>query len=134
MDKLIGFFSLDRLYNYAGLLCGGLLAALGGWDMPLQALVGAMALDYISGVVAAVGEKTLSSRVGFSGLAKKMMIFLMVILAGALDALVGADSVCRTAVITFYFVNEAVSLTENAAELGLPLPQKLLDILDQLKG
>ena len=85
MDRLASFFSLDRLYNYLGLLCGGLAAALGGWDVPLQALVGAMALDYASGVLVAVKERKLSSAVGFAGLARKLTIFLIVIVAGSLD-------------------------------------------------
>ena len=134
MEKFAAFFRLDRLYNYFGLLCGGLLAALGGWDMPLKALVGAMALDYLSGVIVAVKEKKLSSAVGFAGLARKLMIFLIVIIAGSLDALTGQQNVCRTAAIAFYFVNETVSLLENAAKLGLPVPKKILDTLAQLKG
>ena len=133
MDKLSAFFSWNRLYNYVGLLSGGILSALGGWDMPLQALVAAMALDYISGVTVAIKEKKLSSSVGFSGLARKMTVFLIVIMSGALDALTGQQNVCRTAAITFYFVNEAVSLLENSAKLGLPLPEKLTEILTQLK-
>lgn len=134
MEKLASFFSLDRLYNYWGLLCGGLLSALGGWDLPLRALVGAMALDYVSGVTVAVKEKKLSSAVGFTGLARKLMIFLIVIVAGSLDALTGQQNVCRAAAVAFYFVNEAVSLLENAAKLGLPVPKKILDALAQLKG
>lgn len=134
MEKLAAFFSLDRLYNYLGLLCGGLAAALGGWDVPLQALVGAMALDYASGVLVAVKERNLSSAVGFAGLARKLTIFLIVIVAGSLDALTGQQNVCRAAAVAFYFVNEAVSLLENAAKLGLPVPEKIVDVLAQLKG
>lgn len=134
MDRFAAFFRFDRLYNYFGLLCGGLLAALGGWDMPLKALVVAMALDYLSGVIIAVKEKELSSAVGFAGLARKLMIFLIVIIAGSLDALTGQQNVCRTAAIAFYFVNESVSLLENAAKLDLPVPKKILDTLAQLKG
>jgi len=134
MEKIAAYFSLNRLYNYFGLLAGGLLSALGGWDLPLKALVGAMALDYVSGVIVAVRQKKLSSATGFLGLARKLMVFLIIMAAGALDALTGQESLCRTAAITFYFVNEAVSLLENAAKLELPLPQKLMDVLAQLKG
>lgn len=133
MDKLVSFFSWNRLCNYIGLLGGGVLSALGGWDMPLQTLVGAMVLDYFSGVIAAVRERKLSSSVGFTGLARKLTIFLIVIMAGGLDALTGQQSVCRTAAITFYFVNESVSLLENAGRLGLPLPEKIKEVLAQLK-
>lgn len=134
MEKVLAFFSLDRLYNYFGLLGGALLASLGGWDVPLKALVGAMALDYASGVIIAVRDKKLSSAVGFKGLMRKLMIFLIVIMAGGLDALTGQANVCRTAAVAFYFVNEAVSLLENAARLDLPVPERLLSVLEQLRG
>ena len=134
MEKLSSFLSLGRLYNYLVLLSGAALSALGGWDVPLRALVMAMMLDYLSGVIVAVRDRKLSSAVGFIGLARKGMVFLIVIAAGCLDALVGQDSLCRTAAIAFYFVNESVSLLENAAKLGLPVPQKLREALAQLKG
>ena len=133
MERILRFFSLDRLYNYAG-MAGGLLAgALGGWDVPVKILVGAMALDYFSGVMVAVREKTLSSAVGFHGLARKLMVFLMIMMAAGLDRLTGQEGACRSAAVLFYFVNEAVSLMENAAKLGLSLPEKLTDVLAQLK-
>lgn len=134
MDKLIAFFSLDRLYNYFGLIFGAILSALGGWDVPLKALVAAMALDYLSGVIIAIKEKKLSSATGFTGLARKLMVFLIVITAAALDALTGQQNLCRTAAIAFYFVNESVSLLENAARLGLPVPEKLVDVLEQVRN
>ena len=71
---------------------------------------------------------------GFAGLARKLTIFLIVIVAGSLDALTGQQNVCRAAAVAFYFVNEAVSLLENAAKLGLPVPEKIVDVLAQLKG
>lgn len=134
MEKISAFLSLGRLYNYLGLISGAALSALGGWDVPLKALVMAMALDYLSGVIVAIREKKLSSAAGFIGLARKGMVFLIVIAAASLDALTGQDSLCRTAAIAFYFVNESVSLLENAAKLGLPVPHKLQETLEQLKG
>ena len=131
--KIAEFFSLNRLYNYLGLVCGALLSALGGWDMPLKVLVGAMALDYASGVLVAIIQKKLSSRVGFTGLARKLMIFLIVIIAGSLDALLGESSVCRTATLAFYFVNESISLLENASTLGLPIPDFIKETLEQVR-
>ena len=82
----------------------------------------------------AVKERKLSSAVGFAGLARKLTIFLIVIVAGSLDALTGQQNVCRAAAVALYFVNEAVSLLENAAKLGLPVPEKIVDVLTQLKG
>lgn len=134
MNKWLSFFSLDRMYNYFGLLGGALLSALGGWDMPLQMLVGAMALDYASGVLIAIIEKKVSSSVGFIGIARKTMIFLIVMIASGLDAFLGQTAVCRTAAIAFYFVNESVSLLENAAKLGLPIPEFIREALEQVRG
>lgn len=133
MSRVTGFLSLDRLYNYLGLLGGALLSALGGWDMPLKALVAAMGFDYLSGVLVAIRQKKLSSAVGFIGIARKTTVFGVVIVASALDALLGQPSLCRTAAISFYFVNESVSLLENAALLGVPVPQRVKDTLEQLR-
>ena len=93
-----------------------------------------MALDYITGVLSAIKEKKLSSSVGFWGLLRKGVIFLVVMLAAQLDAALGQEAVCRTAAILFYIANEAVSMTENAAKLGVPVPGKILDVLEQLKS
>lgn len=134
MERMIAYLSLDRLYNYFGLAAGAFASALGGWDVPVKALTAAMALDYASGVIVAVMQKKLSSAVGFKGLARKAMVFLIVIMAACLDSLTGQQNVCRAAVIAFYFVNESVSLMENAAKLGLPVPKKLLEALEQLRG
>ena len=133
-EKTVEFFRWNRLYNYAGLLGGAMLSALGGWDLPLRGLVGAMALDYASGVIVAIRERTLSSQVGFQGIARKLMIFLIVIISGSLDALLGEGAVCRTAAIAFYFTNEAVSLLENAKRIGLPVPEAIVQRLAQVKG
>ena len=133
MDRIVSYFSWDRFYNYIGMFAGSLLSALGGWDAPLRLLVAAMTLDYLSGVLAAVREKKLSSAVGFHGLARKLTVFLIIALAASLDALTGSTPTCRSAAVLFYTVNEAVSLTENAARLGVPLPAKLKEILEQLR-
>ena len=132
-EKMVEFFRWNRLYNYAGLLGGAMLSALGGWDLPLRGLVGAMALDYVSGVIVAIRERKLSSQVGFHGIARKLMIFLIVIISGSLDALLGEGAVCRTAAIAFYFTNETVSLLENAKRIGLPVPEAIVQRLAQVK-
>ena len=116
-------------------------AAIGGWlgwflggcDGLLFALIAFVAVDYITGVMCAIVDKNLSSSVGFKGICRKVLIFLLVGIAHILDAqVIGAGSVLRTAIIFFYFSNEGVSLLENAAHLGLPVPEKLKDVLQQL--
>ena len=116
-------------------------AALGGWlgyflggcDGLLYALLCFAVLDYITGVMCAIVDKKLSSSVGFKGIFKKVLIFILVGLAHVMDVhVIGTGSVLRTAIIFFYISNEGLSLVENAAYLGLPVPQKLKDVLEQL--
>lgn len=118
-----------------------IFAAVGGWlgwfiggcDGLLYALVAFVVVDYITGVMCAVADKELSSEVGFRGIAKKVLIFLLVGVANIIDVqVIGSGSVLRTAVIFFYLSNEGVSLLENAGHLGLPIPKKLKEILEQL--
>ena len=117
------------------------LAAVGGWlgyflggcDGLLIALLVFVVIDYITGVMCAIVDKKLSSSVGFRGIFKKVLIFAMVGIGHILDtAVIGTGSVLRTAVIFFYISNEGVSLMENAAHLGLPVPEKLKAVLEQL--
>ena len=106
---------------------------LGGCDGLLYALIAFVTIDYITGVMCAVADHTLSSEVGFKGIARKVLIFLLVGIGHILDTqVIGSGSVLRTAVIFFYISNEGVSLVENAAHLGLPIPEKLKDVLEQL--
>ncbi|MCW6662783.1 phage holin family protein [Aerococcaceae bacterium NML190073] len=106
---------------------------LGGCDGLLIALVMFVAMDYISGVMCAVADKSLSSEVGFKGICRKVLIFILVGIANILDVqVIGTGSVLRTAIIFFYISNEGVSLLENAAHLGLPVPEKLKVVLKQL--
>ena len=116
-------------------------AAVGGWlgyflggnDGLLIALVLFAAADYLTGVMCAVSDKVLSSNVGFKGICRKVLIFLLVGIANILDVhVIGTGSVLRTAVIFFYISNEGVSLLENAAHLGLPVPGKIKAVLEQL--
>ena len=108
---------------------------LGGCDGLLYALVAFVAVDYVTGVLCAAADKKLSSEVGFRGIAKKALIFLLVGMANVLDVqVIGSGCVLRTVVIFFYISNEGVSLVENAAHLGLPVPEKLKDVLAQLHG
>ncbi|WP_350336776.1 phage holin family protein [[Clostridium] symbiosum] len=106
---------------------------LGGCDGLLIALVVFVAVDYITGVMCAVADRKLSSEVGFKGICRKVLIFLLVGIANILDVqVIGTGSVLRTAVIFFYISNEGVSLLENAAHLGLPIPEKMKAVLEQL--
>ena len=106
---------------------------LGGYDGLLYALVVFMVVDYITGVMCAVSDKKLSSAVGFKGICRKVLILMLVGIANLLDVeVIGTGAVLRTAVIFFYLSNEGVSLLENAAHLGLPIPEKLKAILAQL--
>ncbi len=106
---------------------------LGGCDGLLLALVAFAAADYLTGVMCAVSDRKLSSNVGFKGICRKVLIFLLVGIANILDIhVIGTGSVLRTAVIFFYISNEGVSLLENAAHLGLPVPEKIKAVLEQL--
>lgn len=116
-------------------------AAIGGWlgyflggcDGLLYALIAFVLIDYITGVMCAVTDKKLSSTVGFKGICRKVLIFLLVGIANVLDVqVIGNGSVLRTAIIFFYISNEGVSLLENAAHLGLPVPERIKTVLEQL--
>ena len=118
-----------------------LLAAIGGWlgwflggaDGFLYALIAFVVIDYITGVMCAIVDKKLSSEVGFKGICKKVLIFMMVGIGNIIDVQVlGQAGVLRTAVIFFYLSNEGVSMLENAGHLGLPIPTKLKEVLEQL--
>lgn len=106
---------------------------LGGCDGLLIALVVFAVVDYITGVMCAVADKELSSEVGFKGICRKVLIFILMGIANILDVqVIGTGSILRTAVIFFYLSNEGVSLLENAGHLGLPIPEKLKLVLEQL--
>ena len=106
---------------------------LGGMDGMLIALIVFMALDYITGVMCAIVDKNLSSAVGFKGICKKVLILMLVGVANIVDVhVVGTGSALRGAVICFYLSNEGLSLLENAGHIGLPIPDRLKDILAQL--
>ena len=130
-------FSIDIIWakiQAAITAIGGWLGYfLGGVDGLMIALIIFMALDYITGVMVAVVDKKLSSSVGFKGLMKKMVTVMLVGVANIVDThVIGTGSALRGAVICFYLSNEGLSLLENAAYLGLPIPDKLREILAQL--
>lgn len=130
-------FSIDLVWaklQIAFAAIGGWLGYfLGGLDGLLIALIVFMALDYVTGLMCAVADKQLSSAVGFKGICKKVLILMLVGVANIIDVhVVGTGSALRGAVVCFYLSNEGLSLLENAAHIGLPIPDKLKDILAQL--
>ena len=113
---------------------GGFLGwFLGGVDGFLYALIAFTVIDYITGIMCAITDKNLSSSVGFKGICRKVLIFTLVGIGNIVDVYVlGQGGVLRTAVIFFYLSNEGVSILENSARLGLPIPEKLKEVLEQL--
>lgn len=113
---------------------GGFLGwFLGGVDGFLYALIAFTVIDYITGVMCAITDKNLSSSIGFKGICRKVLIFTLVGIGDIVDVYVlGQGGVLRTAVIFFYLSNEGVSILENSAHLGLPIPEKLKEVLEQL--
>ena len=108
---------------------------LGGVDGFMYALITFVIIDYITGLMVAVLEHKLSSEIGFRGIFKKVLIFALVGIGNMIDIhLIGSGSAVRTAVIFFYVSNEGISIIENAARIGLPVPKKLLDVLAQIKS
>ena len=106
---------------------------LGGMDGFIYALITFVVVDYITGLMCAILDKKLSSEIGFQGIFKKILIFSLVAIGHIIDKnVIGDGSVIRTAVIFFYLSNEGISILENAAHIGLPIPQKLKDVLGQL--
>ncbi|GAB6170804.1 phage holin family protein [Paradesulfitobacterium aromaticivorans] len=106
---------------------------LGGWDGFLYALVAFVVIDYLTGIMVAILEKCLSSEVGFRGIFKKVLIFSLVAVGHIIDSqLIQTGSAIRTAVIFFYLSNEGISIIENTAKIGLPIPEKLKTVLEQL--
>ena len=107
----------------------------GGWDTCLIVLVAFIAIDYITGIIAATVNKKLNSHIGFNGILRKSTIFLVLIVAVLLDRLLNEGTwVFRTLVCYFYIANEGLSILENAGKCGVPLPDKLIKTLEQLKN
>lgn len=121
--------------QYAFAALGGAVGAvMGGFDGFLYALIVFVVVDYLTGIMAAILNKRLSSEVGFHGIFKKVVIFALVAVGHIVDThVIQNGSVIRTAVIFFYLSNEGISILENASLIGLPVPQKLKDALEQLR-
>jgi len=116
---------------------GGAAASFlfGGWSALLNILLAFVVIDYVTGFLAAGVEKKLNSDVGWRGIAKKVAIFFIVAVGHLVDKALGGEmSVFRDAVIFFYLANELLSITENAGRIGIPVPDKLLNAIEVLKG
>ncbi|MBE5825257.1 MAG: phage holin family protein [Butyrivibrio sp.] len=115
---------------------GGVMGWLfGGLDGFLYALIAFVVVDYITGVLAAIYTRELSSEVGFKGIARKVIIFLLVGIGNIIDTeILKTGAILRTAVIFFYLSNEGISIVENSARLDLPIPKKLIEVLKQIDG
>ena len=132
-------FSIDivwaKIQMAVAAICGWIGYFVGGVDGLMTALLIFMALDYITGLMCAIADKKLSSAVGFRGICKKVLILMLVGVAHIVDLhVVGTGDALRSAVVCFYLSNESVSMLENAAHLGLPIPEKLKSVLAQLHG
>ena len=129
---------MDKIFNAISVITGivgGVVAFLfGAWDNLLCTLVVVMALDYVTGVIKGIYTKKLSSDIGFKGLLKKITILVIVSLAHVIQDLTGGNIAIREIVIMFYIVNEGISILENAAVILPKMPEKLKDILLQLRG
>ena len=132
-------FTIDLVWaklQMAFTVFGGWLGYfLGGMDGLLLTLLLFVVLDYITGIMCAIADKSLSSEIGFNGICRKVLIFMLVGVAHIVDLhVVGTGNALRSAVVCFYLSNEGLSLLENASYLGLPIPEKLKEVLVQLHG
>ena len=126
--------TLDKKIAVGVSFCGVAVARfLGGWDMGLQVLVLFMIMDYMTGISRAYKDKELSSAVGIDGILKKIMILFIVAVAVGIDNVTGANGIIRQASIWFYIGMEGISIMENAARIGVPIPEKIKDALLQIK-
>lgn len=133
-----GFVELERLdvaFKTGAAILGGIAGLIFGESIGLiVVLFWSSVIDYISGVFAGFIEKTLSSKIGFKGIAKKVMIFVMVALAHQVDTALGTKNMFRDATVVFYIANELLSIFENAKRIGVDVPERLLQAVEILKG
>jgi toxin secretion/phage lysis holin len=111
-----------------------LIFLLGGWDVALQCLVIAISLDYVSGVIKAYSTKTLSSKIGFRGLVKKVGLLIVVMIGVIVDRVTGETGAVRTLVIYYFVANEGLSIIENLGVAGVPIPKSIKKALKALKN
>ena len=125
---------MKNLINFiTGTLFTGITYFLGGWDMALEILLWMIVLDYLTGVFKAIFNKQLNSEVGIKGVIKKVGYLIIVAVAVMLDRIIGDTGAIRNIVIFFFVANEGISLVENWVAMGLPMPQVIIDTLEQIK-
>lgn len=125
---------MKTIFNFiTGTVLTGVLYLLGGWDIALQTLLIVIVIDYISGICKAIYNKKLNSKVGIKGIIKKFAYLLTVALAVELDKITGGTGAIRTLVIYFFVANDGISILENLGGMGIPLPNKLTEVLEQLR-
>ena len=125
---------MKSLVNFiTGTVLTSVLYLLGGWDIALQTLLIVIVIDYVSGICKAIYNKKLNSKVGIKGIVKKFAYLLTVALAVELDQITGGTGAIRTLVIYFFVANDGISILENLGGMGIPLPNKLTEVLEQLR-
>ena len=122
------------LNNIMSVILTTFIYLLGGVDVALQCLLVMIILDYISGIASAIYNKNLDSKIGLKGILKKFMYLVIVCVSVIIDKIVGNTGVVRTLVIYFFVANDGLSIIENMGKMGIPLPKKLIDTLNQLKN
>ena len=125
------FTVFDGILATSGAVLGYLFGELDGLFIALLAMA---LLDYLTGIIVAISKKELSSAVGFRGICKKILMFILVAAANIIDIQISGSSALRSAVLFVFIANEGISIIENSAEMGVPIPEKLREILSQIKS
>lgn len=120
--------------NFLSVVLTTCIYLLGGFDIALKSLLIIMCVDYFTGVLSAIYNKKLNSKIGFKGILKKFSYFCIIALSVIIDEVLGQTGVIRSLVIYFFVANDGISILENVGEMGIPLPQKLVEVLEQLKN
>lgn len=119
--------------NVISVILTFLIYLLGGLDIALKSLLIVIVIDYVTGILSAIYNKQINSKVGFRGILKKFSYLLIIALSVIIDNILGQSGTIRTLVIYFFVANDGISILENVAEMNIPLPPKLLETLQQLK-
>lgn len=128
-------FSIANTFkNFLSVVLTTCIYLLGGIDIALKSLLIIICIDYLTGVLSAIYNKKLNSKIGFKGILKKFSYFCIIALSVIIDEVLGQTGVIRSLVIYFFVANDGISILENVGEMGIPLPQKLVEVLEQLKN